>query len=88
MPQTAIAARRIKAVGSFTELVAGVLEVVAAGTTTLTLLQFSTIEGVVASSDTSDLVGVATDVSGNVITFDHETSTQRIAYIAWGLGAN
>ena len=88
MAQTAIAARRIKAVGSITEFVAGVVSVLANGTTTLTLPQFSVVQGCVCSGSTSDKVAVATSISGNTITFDSESATQTVPYIAWGLGLN
>ncbi len=88
MAQTAIAARRIQAIGSVTEFVAGVVSVLADGTTTLTLPQFSVVQGCVVSGSTSDKVAVATSISGNTITFDSETGTQVCPYIAWGLGFN
>ncbi len=88
MAQTAAAPRRILAVGSITEMVAGVVSVLADGTTTVTVPQLSVIEGCVASSSGSDLVAVATSISGNVITFDSETSTQTVSYICWGKGFN
>lgn len=87
MAQTAIAPRRIKAVGSFTELVVGVLSV-SNSTTALTLPQFKEIQGVICSSSTADKAAVATTISGNTITFDHETATGVVAYIAFGLGLN
>ena len=88
MAQTAIASRRIKSMCAITELVGGVLDVLADGTTTLTLPQFSVIQGVICSGSTSDKVAVATSISGNTITFDSETGTQQVAYIAFGLGFN
>jgi hypothetical protein len=88
MAQTAIAARRLKAIGTITEMVAGVVSVLQNGTTTLTLPQFSLVQGVICSSSTSDVVAVATSISGNVITFDHEGGTGVVAYIAFGLGWN
>ena len=88
MAQTAASPRRILAVGTITEMVAGVVSVLADGTTTVTVPQLSVIEGCVASSSGSDLVAVATSISGNIITFDSETSTQTVSYICWGKGFN
>jgi hypothetical protein len=78
----------MKSIGAITEMVAGVVDVLANGTTTLTLPQFSVVQGVVCSGSTSDKVAVATSISGNTITFDSESATQQVAYIAWGLGFN
>jgi hypothetical protein len=88
MAQTAIAPRRIKVVGSIIELVGGVISVGTGDNTTLTLPQFSVVQGVICSGSTSDKVAVATSISGNVITFDSESATQTVAYLAWGLGWN
>lgn len=88
MAQTAADPRRIKSIGSITELVVGVVSVLADGTTTVTIPQMSVVQGCIASSSGSDLVAVATSISGNVITFDSETSTQTVAYVCWGLGWN
>lgn len=89
MAQTAIAARRIKALGSYTELVAGVVSVAAGNTTTLTLPQFSVVEGAVCVGSTANEVVTVSSISGNVLTFDNEgSSATNTAYIAWGLGIN
>jgi len=88
MAQTAIAARRMKSVGSITEFVAGVVSVLADGTTTLTIPELSVVQGCVVAGSTSDKVAVATSISGNVITFDSETATQTCPFICWGLGWN
>ena len=88
MAQTAIAARRIQSVGSMTEFVAGVVSVGAAAVTSLTLPQFSLIQGVVVTGSTADeVVTVASISSGNVINFDNEgSSSTNTAFIAWGIG--
>ena len=89
MAQTAIAARRLQAIGSITELVAGVVLVAAANTTTLVLPQFSVVEGVVCVGSTADEVVTVSGIVGNVITFDNEGgSSTNTAYLAWGKGFN
>ena len=88
MAMTAIDPRRIQAIGSFTELVCGVISVGTGNNTTLVLPQFSVIQGVICSGDRSDAVAVATTVSGNTITFDAETGTTLVAYVAFGIGMN
>ncbi len=89
MAQTAIAARRLQAIGSMTELVSGVVLVAAGNTTTLTLPQFSVVQGVVCVGSTADEVVTVSGIVGNVITFDNEGgSSTNTAYLAWGLGFN
>ena len=86
MAQTAIASRRMKAIGSITEMVAGVVSVAAANTTTLTLPQFSVVEGVVCVGSTANEVVTVSGIVGNVVTFDNEGSAAtNTAYIAWGI---
>ena len=88
MAQTALSPRRVRALGAYTELVVGVVSILANGTTTLTLPQFSQVLAVVVSGSTSDKVSVATSISDNVITFDAESATTVSAYLAYGIGRN
>ena len=83
----ASASRRIKAVGSFTELVVGV-QSLTAETGTFVIPQLSAIDGILFSGVLKDMVVVATAISGNTVTFDNESgSTQVVSFIAWGKGS-
>lgn len=80
--------RRIKSVGSFSELVVGVVSLTA-GTGTFIIPQLSAIDGIVLTGVLKDMVCTVTAIAGNVCTFDNESgSTNLTSFIAWGKGLN
>ncbi len=79
--------RRVKAIGSFTELVFGAVSATA-GESSFTIPQLVTIEGFIANGVLKDMVIAPVTTLGNVVTIDNESgSTQIVSYIAWGKGS-
>ncbi len=78
--------RRVKAIGSFTELVFGAVSLVA-GESSFTIPQLVTIDGIVFTGTLKDMVITPVTTLANVVTADNESgSTQVVSFIAWGLG--
>ena len=78
--------RRIKSVGSFSELVVAVISL-DAGTGTFTIPQLKSIDGITMTGVLKDMVCVATAIAGNVVTYDNESGSANLtSVIAWGKG--